>query len=349
MHGHNWRVAVSVQADNLDHRGMAIDFKDLRNVVGQVLEELDHTVLNEITVFQDINPSAENLARYIFEELEQLLRESGCRVRKVTVDESPGCTASYLPPAVPGLTLKEELAGRHPRFRRSVVCVSGGLDSAVTASIAAAESTELYFLHADYGQRTQEKERACFRNLCDHFGVREHFVADLSYLGRMGGSSLTDHARDIEKANLERTGIPSTYVPFRNAHLLAVAVSWAEVVGADAVYIGAVYEDSSGYPDCRPEFYAAFQRVTDQGTRPETGIRIRVPVIGLSKAEIVRRGVELETPFAMTWSCYGSEDAACGECDSCVLRRRGFREAGVDDPIPYKKQAPESPDAGRHK
>jgi|GEM_PF-25081 len=346
MHGHNWRVTVSVQADTLDHRGMAMDFKDLRTMVGDVLEELDHTVLNEVSVFQDMNPSAENLARYIHEELQQRLHATPCRIHQVSVHESPGCTASYRSPDDGGPILREEAAalksGRtadgafHRRFRRSVVCVSGGLDSAVTASIAAAESAEVCFLHASYGQRTADKERDSFEKLCDHFGVQDRFVADLSYLGRMGGSSLTDAAREIEPADLHRQDIPSTYVPFRNAHLLAVAVSWAEVIGAEAVYVGAVAEDSSGYPDCRPAFYAAWQRVADQGTRPETEIRIRVPVIGMSKAEIVRTGRELGTPFDLTWSCYRFEDAACGECDSCALRRRGFREAGVTDPIPYR-------------
>ncbi|MBN2432779.1 MAG: 7-cyano-7-deazaguanine synthase QueC [Acidobacteria bacterium] len=346
MHGHNWRVSVAVQADALDHRGMALDFKDLRSMVSEALEELDHTVLNEVSVFQEVNPSAENLARYIYEELQNRLHATLCRIHQVTVHESPGCTAGYRQADDTGMTLKEEAAALKSgvaadgtyaqRFRRSVVCVSGGLDSAVTASIAAAESAELYFLHASYGQRTAAKERNCFQQLADFFQVKERFLADLSYLGRMGGSSLTDTSREIETADLKRKGIPSTYVPFRNAHLLAVAVSWAEVIGAEAVYIGAVSEDSSGYPDCRPAFYAAWQRVIDQGTRPEAGIRIRVPVIAMSKAEIVRTGADLGTPFALTWSCYRHEGLACGECDSCALRRRGFQEAGLTDPIPYR-------------
>ena len=223
------------------------------------------------------------------------------------------------------------------RVRRSVICLSGGMDSAVTAAIAAAESAELLGLHVNYGQRTQRRELECFHRLCDHFHVRSRLVADLDYLRQIGGSSLTDPGLPVERADLHRQAIPSSYVPFRNVHILSAAVSWGEIQGAQAVYIGAVADDSSGYPDCRPEFYRAFQQVVDVGTRPETGIRIVTPIIGWSKAEIVRRGMELATPFQLTWSCYRDERLACGECDSCALRLRGFQQAGVADPIPYKK------------
>lgn len=217
----------------------------------------------------------------------------------------------------------------------AVVCVSGGMDSCVTAALAA-RTHRLAFLHADYGQRTQDRERACFHRLADHFRVDHRLVADFPALGAIGGSSLTDPAIPVREGDPEKGQVPTSYVPFRNAHLLAAATSWAEVLGAEAVFVGAVAEDSSGYPDCRPEFYLAYQEVVDLGTRPETRIRIVTPVIGMSKAEIVRQGQALAVPFESTWSCYQVEDVACGACESCRLRRRGFAEAGVDDPLPYR-------------
>jgi len=217
----------------------------------------------------------------------------------------------------------------------AVVCVSGGMDSCVTAALAAL-THGLAFLHADYGQRTGRRERACFDRLADHFGARHRLVTSFPALGAIGGSSLTDPAIPVREGDPEKGRVPTSYVPFRNAHLLAAATSWAEVLGAEAVFVGAVAEDSSGYPDCRPEFYRAYQAVVDLGTRPETRIRIVTPVIGMSKAEIVRRGQALRAPFEMTWSCYQSEDVACGDCESCRLRRRGFAEAGAEDPLPYR-------------
>ena len=217
----------------------------------------------------------------------------------------------------------------------AVVCVSGGMDSCVTAALAA-RTHRLAFLHADYGQRTQERERACFHRLADHFRAAYRLVADFPALGSIGGSSLTDRAIPVREAEPEKGRVPTSYVPFRNAQLLAAATSWAEVLGAEALFVGAVAEDSSGYPDCRPEFYRAYQEVVDLGTRPETRIRIVTPVIGMSKAEIVRQGHALAVPFQHTWSCYQMEDVACGDCESCRLRRRGFAEAGVDDPLPYR-------------
>lgn len=225
------------------------------------------------------------------------------------------------------------------RCRRSIVCLSGGMDSAVTAAIAAGESAELLALHVNYGQRTEQKELDCFHRLCDYFRVRDRLVADIGYLRAIGGSSLTDSRIAVEAADLGRETIPLSYVPFRNTHLLAIAASWGEVREADAIYIGAVAADSSGYPDCRPEFFRVFQELVGVGTRPETRLEIRTPVIAMSKAEIVRRGLELGAPLALTWSCYQAGALACGECDSCALRLRGFREAGVPDPIPYKKVA----------
>jgi 7-cyano-7-deazaguanine synthase len=217
----------------------------------------------------------------------------------------------------------------------AVCLVSGGMDSCVTAAIAATEYGELAFLHVSYGQRTEAREQRAFNELADHYGVTHRLVASLDYLARIGGSSLTDTRIPVAPPDLKARTIPTSYVPFRNAHLLAIATSWAEVIGARAIYIGAVEEDSSGYPDCRPEFYAAYQRAIDNGTRPATRVEIRTPVIHLRKSEIIRRGLELGAPLALTWSCYQAEDRACGRCDSCALRLRAFGEAGVDDPIPY--------------
>ena len=219
---------------------------------------------------------------------------------------------------------------------RAICLVSGGMDSCVTAAIADYENAELAFLHVSYGQRTEERERQAFEALADHYDAKLRLVISFEHLARIGGSSLTDPEIAVTPADLTSRSIPSSYVPFRNAHLLAAAVSWGEVIGANAIYIGAVAEDSSGYPDCRPEFYAAFQSVIDLGTKPETNLIIRTPVIGMKKSEIVKKGLDLEAPLQLTWSCYQSSDLACGNCDSCALRLRAFREAGVPDPIPYQ-------------
>ena len=217
----------------------------------------------------------------------------------------------------------------------AVCLVSGGMDSCVTAAIATDENEELAFLHVSYGQRTEARERQSFNDLADHFKVTRRMVASIEYLKDIGGSSLTDTGISVAEANLESKQIPTSYVPFRNSHLLAIATSWAEVIGAGRIYIGAVAEDSSGYPDCRPEFYESFQRVIDVGTRPDTNIEIVTPVINLRKSEIIKRGLQLSAPLDLTWSCYQSETTACGRCDSCALRLRAFAEAGVIDPIKY--------------
>ena len=217
----------------------------------------------------------------------------------------------------------------------AICLVSGGMDSCVTAAIAYKENDELAFLHVSYGQRTENRERQSFEALADHFNVELRLVISLEQLARIGGSSLTDDSIPVTAADLSTPGIPSSYVPFRNAHLLAAAASWGEVIGATSIYIGAVAEDSSGYPDCRPEFYDAFQKVLDIGTKPETHITIETPVIGMRKSEIVQRGIELGAPLHLTWSCYQESERACGNCDSCALRLRAFREAGTVDPIPY--------------
>lgn len=220
--------------------------------------------------------------------------------------------------------------------RRLAVClVSGGMDSCVTAAIAHDENDELAFLHVSYGQRTEQRERQAFEAIADHYDVAWRLVVSFDHLARIGGSSLTDTTIPVSTADLKSRAIPSSYVPFRNAHLLATAVSWGEVIKASAIYIGAVAEDSSGYPDCRPEFYEAFQKTIDAGTKPETRLVIKTPVIGMRKSEIVRMGLDLDAPLHLTWSCYQAPDRACGNCDSCALRLRAFREAGATDPIPY--------------
>jgi 7-cyano-7-deazaguanine synthase len=221
------------------------------------------------------------------------------------------------------------------RSELAICLVSGGMDSCVTAAIANNENDELAFLHVSYGQRTEQRERKAFEDLADYYDVKLRLVISLEHLALIGGSSLTDSNLAVTAPDLTSQVIPSSYVPFRNSHLLAAAVSWGEVIGARAIYIGAVAEDSSGYPDCRPEFYAAFQNVIDLGTKPETNITIRTPVIGLKKSEIVRTGFDLAAPLHLTWSCYQANELACGNCDSCALRLRAFREAGVRDPIPY--------------
>jgi 7-cyano-7-deazaguanine synthase len=217
----------------------------------------------------------------------------------------------------------------------SVVLASGGLDSCVTTAMAARDSSELALLHVSYGQRTEAREYKAFSNIADFYGVTKRLTASLDYLTKIGGSSLTDRSIEVSAANLVSTEIPTSYVPFRNAHLLSIATSWAEVIGARRIYIGAVAEDSSGYPDCRPEYYEAFNRLIAVGTKPDTKIEIVTPVITLRKSAIIQRGIELNAPLHLTWSCYQAEDKACGVCDSCALRLRGFREAGLRDPIAY--------------
>ncbi len=217
----------------------------------------------------------------------------------------------------------------------AVVLASGGLDSCVAAA-AARRSFELAWFHANYGQRTLSRELEASRAQAAFFQVVGILEADLNYLGQIGGSSLTDPNREVPTREVEPPGIPSTYVPFRNSNLLAAAVAWAEVLGAEALFLGANFLDNPGYPDCRPEYFAAFQRLIELGTRPETSISIHTPLINLDKAGIVRLGLELGAPLELTWSCYVNDSRACGKCSSCRLRLQGFAAAGVPDPIPYE-------------
>jgi 7-cyano-7-deazaguanine synthase len=217
----------------------------------------------------------------------------------------------------------------------AVVALSGGMDSCVTAAIANLRF-ELALLHINYSQRTEKRELKAFNDIADFYNVEKRLVIDYSHFAKIGGSSLTDFNKEITKADLTTKEIPSSYVPFRNANILSACTSWAEVLGAERIFIGAVYEDSSGYPDCRPEFFKAFEEVINIGTKPETNIKIETSVINFSKSEIVKKGIELNAPLHLTWSCYKNEDEACGECDSCALRLRGFQQAGIEDPIKYK-------------
>ncbi|MBS4033174.1 MAG: 7-cyano-7-deazaguanine synthase QueC [Ignavibacterium sp.] len=217
----------------------------------------------------------------------------------------------------------------------AVIAVSGGMDSCVTASIANMDH-ELAFAHINYGQRTEERELKAFNEIADHYRVKYRLVIDYTHLAKIGGSSLTDKNIEVSNADLNSKEIPSSYVPFRNANILSACVSWAEVLNAKAVFIGAVFEDSSGYPDCRPEFFSAYEKMVALGTKPDTNIKIETPIIMLSKSEIIKKGIELDAPLHLTWSCYKNEVEACGVCDSCALRLRGFQTAEFDDPIKYK-------------
>jgi 7-cyano-7-deazaguanine synthase len=238
--------------------------------------------------------------------------------------------------------------GAQPSGEKSlaVVLASGGMDSCVTTAIANLDC-RLALLHVAYGQRTEARELAAFNALADYYNVGQRLVCRLDHLRQIGGSSLTDPNIPVEVANLARKDIPSSYVPFRNAHFLSVAVSWGEVIGAGKIFIGAVAEDSSGYPDCRPEYYEAFNRLIEVGTKPETSIEIVAPVIHMRKSEIVRKGAELGAPVHLTWSCYQQEDVACGVCDSCALRLRAFQEAGLEDPIAYAVRPGYTPQASQ--
>jgi 7-cyano-7-deazaguanine synthase len=217
--------------------------------------------------------------------------------------------------------------------QRAVVLLSGGMDSCVCAALAARDY-DAAAVHVSYGQRTEERERQSFLAICRRLNIFDKLMVRNEALRAVGGSALTDEGIALPDSDTLPHGIPVTYVPFRNAHFLAVAVSWAEVLGAEKVFIGAVEPDSSGYPDCRPVYYKAFNAVVKAGTK-EGRIEVVTPLIAMRKAEIVRLGLELDAPFDLTWSCYSREDQACGVCDSCVLRRRAFEAAGVKDPIPY--------------
>lgn len=220
----------------------------------------------------------------------------------------------------------------------AVISLSGGMDSCVTAALARAAGHELAVLHADYGQLTERRERQAFEAIADFYGVPDPRRLEISFdnLRRIGGSALTDPAIALPlDQDPHRAGVPASYVPFRNAHLLATATSWAEVLGARSIFVGFVEEDSSGYPDCTEAFLRSFEATANLGTKPQTRLHFHAPLIHLSKGAIVRKGLALGAPLHLSWSCYQAEDEACGHCDSCLLRLQGFREAGVVDPVPY--------------
>ena len=218
-----------------------------------------------------------------------------------------------------------------------IALCSGGMDSLVMAQFCARES-DLALLHVNYGQRTEARELFCFHAIAEYLQVpaRRRLVVDIGHLKKIGGSALTDETIDVPAADLGREGVPVTYVPFRNAHLVAIAVSWAEVIGAKNIYIGAVAADSSGYPDCRPEFYEAMNEAIRRGTKEGSGIVVKAPFIRLMKKDIVLMGKSMGVPFERSWSCYREGEKACGACDSCALRLRAFADAGTEDPLPYE-------------
>jgi 7-cyano-7-deazaguanine synthase len=219
----------------------------------------------------------------------------------------------------------------------AVVLVSGGMDSCLTAAIAN-HTCNPAFLHLNYGQKTEQREKKAFRDIAEYYKVKKRLEVDMRYFSAIGGSSLTDEGIPVAEVNLKNKDIPQSYVPFRNANILAIATSWAEVIGATKIYIGAVEEDSSGYPDCRESFFKSFNLVIKEGTKPESDIRIITPLIHMSKMQIIEKSYELNAPVHLTWSCYQNEKKACGICDSCALRLRGFQQAGIKDPIPYVKK-----------
>jgi 7-cyano-7-deazaguanine synthase len=220
----------------------------------------------------------------------------------------------------------------------AIVLMSGGMDSTVCASWALKQGYQVCALHVHYGQKTEEREGRAFREICQELDITTTLDIDISHLAAIGGSSLTDASIAVSKADLQNMEIPTSYVPFRNANLLSIAVSWAEVIGAKTIIIGAVEEDGSGYPDCRKVFFDAFENMIQLGTKPGTHITIQTPLIDLDKAQIVQNGIALNAPLRLTWSCYSGSDKACGICDSCALRLRGFAKAGYEDPIEYEQR-----------
>ena len=218
-------------------------------------------------------------------------------------------------------------------MKKAIIMLSGGMDSCVTTSISINHGYKPYLLHVNYGQRTQRRELKSFHDIANFYNIEEKLIVDITHLSKIGGSCLTDEKIDVPKANLENKEVPISYVPFRNANILSIATSWAEIINASAIYVGAVEEDSSGYPDCRRSFFDAFESVINTGTKPNTNIKIITPLISLSKKEIINKGLLIDSPLEMTWSCYKNSEKPCNECDSCILREKGFKGAGHIDPI----------------
>ncbi|MFT5365071.1 MAG: 7-cyano-7-deazaguanine synthase [Candidatus Latescibacterota bacterium] len=221
----------------------------------------------------------------------------------------------------------------------AIVLLSGGLDSCVTTAVAS-QNHDLALLHLNYGQRTWQREDQAFTDIANHYNVpsKRRRTVNMQYLADIGGSALTDSTIPVPEADLNSNQVPITYVPFRNAHLLCLATSWAEIIGANAIYIGVVEEDSSGYPDCTEAFCKTFAQAIEAGTHPDNHIELRTPIIRNNKTQIVQLGHDLKAPIHLTWSCYQNNETACGRCDSCALRLRAFKQAGFSDPIPYVQQ-----------
>ncbi len=223
-------------------------------------------------------------------------------------------------------------------MQKAITLLSGGMDSLVTLAIAR-KKYDVSALHVNYGQRTQKRELKAFHDICNHYKIQNRLVIDISHLSKIGGSALTDRNLSIPKGHAKPSKkIPITYVPFRNSNIIAIAVSWAEVIGAKRIFIGAVEEDGSGYPDCRKSYYKAYNQLIKEGTKPGSGIKIETPLINMSKASIVKKGIGLKVPFELSWSCYGESRKACGICDSCQLRLKGFKIAKKEDPLPYSRK-----------
>lgn len=221
----------------------------------------------------------------------------------------------------------------------AIVLVSGGMDSLAVAALACERHKDVAFVHLNYGQKTSQKERECFEKIADFYKIPQDYrkIIDMTFLSQIGGSSLTDQNIKVSQYRGDSNQIPSSYVPFRNTHIIAMAVSWSEVIGAKKIYIGANYEDSPGYPDCRPSYYQAYNKLIQEGTK-EGDITIETPIIMMKKSEIIKLALNKKAPLELTWSCYDRDDIACGICDSCALRLRGFKEMGIEDPIAYKEK-----------
>lgn len=218
----------------------------------------------------------------------------------------------------------------------AVVVLSGGLDSCVTSAVALDMGYDLGLLHINYGQLTEQREKEAFEKIADYYGIARRLMVDIKYLTDIGGSSLTDKSMDVETGGVNKDILPSTYVPFRNGNILSIAVSWCEVIGASDIFIGAVEGDSSGYPDCTQIFYDKFNEMLAVALSKDRAVKVSAPLIHMTKAEIVKKGTELSAPLDLTWSCYQNEILACGVCDSCRLRRKGFEDAGVEDAVIYE-------------
>ena len=220
-------------------------------------------------------------------------------------------------------------------MKKAVCIISGGMDSTLASYMMKQKGYEIIGVHFNYGQLTEAKELECFENICKSLHVKNKYILDMGFFTQLGASALTDKSIEVPTSGLE-DGIPVTYVPFRNGIFLSMAAAIAEKEGAEVITIGVVEEDSSGYPDCKEEYIKAMQKAINLGTKPTTNIIIEMPLVHLKKSQIVKEAIKYDVPLELTWSCYKDTQKACGVCDSCRLRLNGFKEAGIDDPIPYR-------------